>query len=134
MQRRELDNPWVPETWEAVEARIEDDSQASDVSPLDEDDSGSRWLWRGYEIVLQPGEAEGYLLNMQAPDPRLFVCWRPEGDVAKPAMVTVSYGEAARWVDASENVDGVPIPAEMAPVVRQFAELHYRREPKRKRR
>ena len=33
---------------------------------------------RGFALDLHPSEAEGYFLNLSAPDPRVFVMWRLE--------------------------------------------------------
>ena len=37
-----------------------------------------------------------------------------DGELARPATVSVSYGEAARWLDSGEQVDGVAMPREIA--------------------
>ena len=55
-------------------------------------------------------EAEGYYLNLSAPQPFVFVNWHDEDGRAVPKIVTVSYNEAARLMDAGEQVDGVPMP------------------------
>ncbi|OIR03495.1 hypothetical protein GALL_143540 [mine drainage metagenome] len=46
--------------------------------------------------------------------------------MARPQMLTVSYGEAARMMDASEQVDGVPLPADLLGWVADFAWRHFR--------
>jgi len=55
----------------------------------------------------------------------LFVVWRLEDDAPSVLMVTVSYGEAARMLDAGENVEGVPLPADLKGWVEDFARHHY---------
>jgi hypothetical protein len=57
-----------------------------------------------------------------------------DDDVARPERVTVSYHEGARWMDSDEHVDGVPLPAELVPWIREFATLHYKPEPKKQKR
>jgi hypothetical protein len=47
-------------------------------------------------------------------------------------VVTVSYGEAAAMMDSNEQVDGVPLPAELSEWVTAFARLHYRAPERRK--
>jgi hypothetical protein len=135
MQRRPLDNPWQSEKWEAVEVRPDHSSAECSIPALMErSEQGDRWLWSGLEIKLHTDEAEGYLLNVGSPEPRVFVCWRMAGEQARPELVTVSYGEASRWIEGSESVDGVPLAPELVPWIRGFAERYYRPETKRKRR
>ena len=55
-------------------------------------------------------------------------------EVARPERVTVSYHEGARWMDSDEKVDGVPLPVELLPWIRGFAEQHYKPEPKKPKR
>jgi hypothetical protein len=46
-------------------------------------------------------------------------------------MVTVSYGEAARMLDAGENVEGVPLPSELKDWIEDFAHHHFRSPEKK---
>jgi len=57
--------------------------------------------------------------------------WRMHGEEPRPHSVTVSYHEAARLLDAGEQVDAVAMPAGMAHWVAGFVEQHYRPEPKK---
>jgi len=88
-------------------------------------------LFDGCAIELHRDEAEGYYLNLIAPRPKVFVMWRMHGDEPRPHSVTVSYHEAARLLDAGEQVDAVAMPAGMAHWVWGFVEQHYRPEPKK---
>ena len=84
---------------------------------------------------LHPSEAEGYFLNLTAPDPKAFVLWRmfEEGEPpARPVIVTVSYNEAGRFMDGGEQVEGVALAEPIAALMRAFVAQHYRPEPKRK--
>jgi uncharacterized protein DUF3305 len=85
---------------------------------------------------LHPTEAEGYFLNITSPDPRIFVMWRFFDDVAepraRPVLVTVSYNEAARFMDGGEQVDGVPMVPAINEWIRAFVAVHYKPEPRRK--
>lgn len=85
----------------------------------------------GLELHLHSDEAENYLLNLSAPAPLLFVVWRMEDDEPRVLMVTVSYGEAARLLDAGENVEGVPLPDDLRGWVEDFA-LAHQRPPEKK--
>lgn len=137
LQRTPLVNRWVTERWEPV--AIEPDvAEAVVPEPvcIADDASGTRWRFGGHAIELHRSEAEGYFLNVTAPDPKVFVMWRVsetgnEPPVA-PAIVTVSYNEAARMLDGGEQVDAVPIPPEIRAAVEAFVAVHYKPEPKRK--
>ena len=72
-----------------------------------------RWLWPGFVLELVPSEGESYWLNAGAPEPKVFVALRLDDAGATPDRITVSYNEAARWMDGGETVDGVAMPAEV---------------------
>lgn len=132
MERRRLDNPWVDEAWEAVGVLPSfDENDAAPRAIVSEDDR-QHWRSGGLAIELFRDEAENYFLNMSAPIPKVFVMWRKEDDGARPMAVSVSYGEAARWLDSGEQVDGVPMSREMADWVGDYVNTHYRPEPRRK--
>lgn len=78
------------------------------------------------ELRLYSDEADNYLLNLSAPEPMLFVVWRIENDLPMVQSVTVSYGEAARMLDAGEYVEGVPLPADLRDWIEDFSRYHYR--------
>jgi hypothetical protein len=48
--------------------------------------------------------------------------------------VSLSYYDAGRWLDAQENVDQVPAPAEVLAWLNAFVNEHYVVESKRRRR
>jgi hypothetical protein len=134
MQRIALDNRWASERWEALSVELEEVAASTNaVSAL----SDSRWRCPGFEVELHPVEAEGYYLNLSARDPKVFVLWRvAEGDEpeprARPLIVTVSYNEAARFLDAGEQVDAVPMPAALLAEMESFVAKHYQPEPRKK--
>lgn len=104
--------------------------------PLDDDGGGPRWRFGGFEVELHPSEAEGYYLNVTAPEPKVFVMWRHSDDgedrPGVPVIVTVSYHQAARMLDGGEQVDALPLPAWIDGAVRRFAAEQYHPEPRRK--
>lgn len=102
--------------------------------------SATRWRFGGHVLELHRSEGEGYYLNLTSPEPKVFVMWRmlePEAQVrggpeARPELATVSYNEAARMLDGGEQVDAVPLPAEIRAWMEPFVAEHYKPEPKRK--
>jgi hypothetical protein len=135
MCRIPLANRWASERWEAVAVEgCADD--AAECTLQSDGPEGTRWRCAGHSLELHPVEAEGYYLNTSARDPKVFVLWRmAEDDVeprARPLIVTVSYSEAARFLDAGEQVDAVPMPAAILAALESFVAAHYRPEPKKK--
>ena len=139
-----LESRWASERWQPVAVEVvaprADAPAARDVvpgtGPSVRIDDGDHWRCSGFEIELHPTEAEGYFLNLTAPDPRIFVMWRLFDDgrmpPARPVLVTVSYNEAGRLMDGGEQVDGVPMLPSIAEWIRMFVDTHYKPEPRRK--
>lgn len=135
IRREPLINRWVSEKWEleAVEGDLLD-PRVENISceALTED----RWRWRGFRIDLHPSEAEGYYLNLSAPDPRVFVMWRMEEwqgvQTARPWVVTASYHEAARMMDGGETVESIPISAGIRAWLTPWLAANYKPEPRKK--
>ena len=139
IERVPLVNRWASERWGVAGVEPGDDPPAPPVK-LDADGARERWRFAGHAIELHRSEAEGYFLNVSAPDPKVFVMWRaieespaPDGEPKiRPQLVTVSYNEAARLLDGGEQVDAVPLPPDIRDWMQPFIAEHYRPEPKRK--
>jgi hypothetical protein len=92
-------------------------------------------------VELFRDEAQGYYLNATSPAPCWFVLWRLEGEasagaepIPRPFIVTLSYDEGARWMDAQETVEQVPAPPEVVEWMNAFIAEHYVPEPKKRKR
>jgi hypothetical protein len=134
MSRVPIVNRWVSEKWELT--GVEPDAGAIEISCTAL--PGNAWLWRGFTLDLHPSEAEGYYLNLSAPDPRVFVMWRLEEwegvETARPWVTTASYHEAARMMDGGETVESLTMPAAVHDWIRPWLEVNYKPEPRRKHR
>jgi hypothetical protein len=53
---------------------------------------------------------------------------------AWPELVTLSYNEAGRLLDAQERVDNVPLPTDVREWLQAFTEANYQPEPKQRKR
>ena len=137
MQRIPLVNRWAVERWEAVAVETCNDEQLAQTL-ISDDATGTRWRCTGLAIELHPSEIEGYYLNASTREPKVFVLWRmaEAGEEveprARPLIVTLSYAEAARFLDAGEQVDAVPIPTALFAALDSFVAANYRPEPRRK--
>lgn len=136
MQRSPLANRWASERWEPVAVLPAADGAAAEPERIADGTTGTRWRFAGHVLELHRTEAEGYFLNVSAPEPKVFVMWRTvDGDAqppVRPEIVSVSYNEAARMLDGGERVDAVPMAAEVRAWLDPFVALHYKPEPRRK--
>jgi hypothetical protein len=130
MERRALANRWQSETWRPV-AVVPDLAEPGPRVILEEGGC-TRWLHPGFEVVLHRDEAEGYYLNLTTDEPYMFVMWRMDDALAVPQIATPSYHEAARMMDGGAQVDGVPLPAELAAWLAEYVDANYRPEPKKR--
>jgi hypothetical protein len=132
MERVRLVDRWGSERWE-TKGVVRDISPPESAERVIRADEGTtEMLFPGMALRLNPAEAEGYYLNITSPQPKVFVLWRKDGEIARPAYLTVSYNEGTRWADSGENVDGVALPADLLPWIAEYAAEHYRPEPKKK--
>ena len=131
IERRALNNRWQNEKWEAIGV-IPDPGDAAAPRLLLQDERGAQWLHGGFRLELFRDEAENYYLNLSTPQPVVFVVRRMDGDMAVPKFVTVSYGEAARFMDSDEQVDSVPMPRDMCDWLGEFVNNNYKPEPKKR--
>jgi len=132
MERVAIDNRWVSEKWQPAAVIPGGGPVAPGVEQLEAGAERGRWLYRGLELELHRSEGEGYHLNITSPEPRVFVLWRFDGGQAVPHHVTVSYNEAARWLDGGEQVDSVAMPAAIMSWMVPWVAAHYRPEPRKK--
>jgi hypothetical protein len=133
MQRRALQNRWQSEVWEPLGV-IVNHAGGGEPSLLVEEGGVVQWLHPGFELKLFRDEAEGYYLNVSSDEPRVFIMWRMEDELAVPKFVTLSYNEAGRLMDGGEQVDTVAMPAELMAWAGGYVEENYRPEPKKRNR
>ena len=141
MRKVPTSSPWQPFRWELAEVVRNEEGFGTEPRLLHRDAAGEQWLHPALRVELFRDEAEGYYLNLATDAPCWFVMWRMEEEptiaeeaIARPVVVTLSYHEAGRWLDAQETVENVPAPGEVLEWVRAFAEAHYVPEPKKRKR
>lgn len=132
---------WQTWRWVLSEVLLQEDGFFGEPRRLLKSEDEERWLYPGFRVELFKDDAEGYYLNATTPAPCWFVLWRMEEEatlsdepVARPTMVSLSYHDAGRWLDAQETVEQVPAPAEVIEWMRAFAQEHQVIEPKRRKR
>ncbi len=133
---------WQEWRWVLHDVVIQEGEVALGPRLMRQTDDEQIWLHAGFEVILYKDDAEGYYLNSSSPAPCWFVLWRMQEEpcneqpfaLAMPTMVSVSYHDAGRWLDAQETVEQVPAPAEIAQWMQSFAEEHMVIETKKRKR
>jgi hypothetical protein len=141
MRHERIDNRWQPWRWTLAEVVPHEDAFGTEPRLLVDSADEQHWLHPGFTVELFRDDAEGYYLNVTTPAPCWFVLWRMDEEptvaaepIARPVMVSVSYHDAGRWLDAQERVDQVPAPEEVVDWLRGFVDSTYQPEPKRRKR
>ena len=127
-------NPWITHRWDVVGLTLE-----PPIEPL------ASWVRRDCPpLRLHGDEAEGYLLNVEAAEPSLFLLVRgpeesesDESDTPPQVVATsASFHEAARWIDGGATVERLPLPTGWAEAIEAYARAHLKppeeKQPKRR--
>ena len=133
LERQAVENRWASHLWRLA-AAVPDEGGAARI--LSEDECTLRRLHPGLEVALYPDEAEGYFLNVDSGVPSVFVVLRIDEASGEPYpyQATLSYNEAARWMDANERVERVPAWPDLARWMDEWVAANYRPEPKKRNR
>ena len=141
MRRQRIDNRWQPWQWELSEVVAQKPGFGTATRLMHKTEGEEVWLHPGFVVELFTDDAEGYYLNASTQSPGWFVLWRMEDDpalsaepLARPTMVSLSYHDAGRWLDAQETVEQVPAPPEVVQWLQAFVDEHHVPEPKRRKR
>src|SRR5687768_13886685 len=141
MRRERLASPWQPWRWVLDDVVLQQPGFGTEVRRIHVDGQTEHWLHPGFTVELFRDDAEGYYLNATTDAPCWFVMWRMEETATvadeplpRPVIVSLSYHDAGRWLDAQETVEQVPAPAEVVEWMRSFADAHYVPEPRRRKR
>jgi len=107
-----------------------------EVRTIEKDEHTVQRLFPGFAVTLFEDEAEGYYLNVSSGEPSVFISIRRDEESSDPYpfQATLSYNEAARWMDGGEKVERVPAWPELALWVGEWVEANYRPEPKKRQR
>ena len=100
-----------------------------------EDERVLQRIFPGFDVVLYRDEAEGYYLNASSEAPSVFVSLRLDDASGEPYpfQATLSYNEAARWMDSNERVERALAWPDLATWMGTWVEANYRPEPKKRR-
>src|SRR5438270_13349473 len=125
LERQEVESRWETHRWQLVGVVPDAGGEARTIH---EAPGMLRRLHPGFEVALFRDEAEGYFLNVSSDDPSVFVSIRHDEGAADPYpfQATLSYNEAARWMDGGEKVERTPAWPELAAWIGAWVEANYR--------
>ena len=131
--REAVESHWESERWTLIAALPD---PGGEPRTLFEDASRRHRLFPGFEVTLFPDEAHGYFLNVTTDDPSVFASIRIDEATgeAYPYQATMSYNEAARWMDGSERVERTSAWPELIDWMGAWVEANYKPEEKREKR
>lgn len=134
MQRRAVQNRWIDCVWEPWGVLASD--ERGEPRQLLDEAGVAQWLHPGFTLQLHRDEAEGYYLNVSSEVPSVFVSLRIDEESGEPYpfQATLSYNEAARWMDSNERVERVAASPEIAGWATDWVAANYRPEPKKRQR
>jgi Protein of unknown function (DUF3305) len=137
IERQKAPNAWEDWRFRIAEVLVDEGGLGQGPRTLRDDGRTAQVLHTGLTVTLHRDEAEGYYLNLTSGSPVWFVMWRVDEDDASrawPELVTLSYNEAGRLLDAQERVDNRPLPGVLCAWLQAFVDEHHRPEPKQRRR
>jgi len=133
LSRESVQSRWESHRWQLLGV-IPDVGGAAKT--IVDTDAMLQRLHPGFDVTLHNDEAEGYYLNVSSEEPSVFVSIRQDdgSEEPYPFQCTVSYNEAARWMDGSERVERAPAWPELVAWIRSWVDANYRPEPRRRQR
>ena len=141
IERQYQPNVWEDWRFRIVDVLLDDGQFGNEPRQLRDDGRTASFLHPRLPVTLHRDEVEGYYLNLSSGTPVWFVMWRKEDGepasappTATPLFVTLSYHEAGRLLDAQEQVDNVPLPAELCAWLQAYTDEHHKPEPRKRRR
>ena len=136
MEKIAINNRWQSEKWQLAGVLPDDGSQTA-PRILVEREGLMHQLFPGFLVEVFRDEGEGYYLNVTAPEPKIFVTWRvdeaSDNGAIYPHLITLSYNEAARWMDAQEKVEGIAMPADILSALSAWVAENYEPPVKKQR-
>ena len=131
LEREEVQSRWESHRWQVLGVVPDVGGEARTIL---ETPKMLRRLFPGFELTLFHDEAEGYYLNVSSDAPSVFVSIRYDEGATDPYPfeTTLSYNEAARWMDNGQKVERVAAWPELTAWMGEWVEANYRPEPKKR--
>ena len=131
------DNRWQKGCWRVagVVAGNRQGAGSPGAQQLHAATEGQQYLWTGLQVSLFRDEAESYYCNLVSDSPRVFIISSLQaGEPPRPSIATLSYDEAASYMETDALVESVDMPPELYRWTEQFVLQHYIPVKRKKRR
>jgi Protein of unknown function (DUF3305) len=130
--REKIDHPWQEYAWRPVSVFL-GAPEIGEWRELRRDATSVHYHAATLSLELHPKETIGYVANLDAGAPLVYVVLREGGDSGKPidvAVVTASpYDAEVYGYDSSEIVGTVAMPAPLIELLEAFVAEHHVEEP-----
>ena len=130
--REKIDHPWQEYAWRPVSVFL-GAPEIAEWRELRRDATSIHYHAATLSLELHPKETIGYVANLEAGEPLVYVVLREGGDSGKPidvAVVTASpYDAEVYGYDGSEIVGTVAMPAPLIELLEAFVAEHHVEEP-----
>lgn len=134
LEKRPAVSRWAQNYWSAS-AVIVGESAHQQVTLVHEQQGVQQYLYPALPLRLYIDECAGYYHNLSSPNPSCYIIASIDANgTPQPQRITLSFDEANAYLQGSEEVYAVPLPAELYRWSEAFVLQHYVPEKKRKRR
>lgn len=127
---------WSAPQWELISVLPgQDIAPGGERVTLNEDETGSRYLWGGLKLSFYKDASEGYWYNLLSQSPYIFViCSGEEADEdLEPRFVTVNQDEATAHMESHDLVLSTPMSPELCEFLERYVVTYYQPQVKKKR-
>ena len=136
-RKRRDDKPWTVDHWSVIGLLPAQASKEFEKTVLRDDGILSQYSWRGYDVALYLDDIESYHFNLEGESLWSFVIGEyadaeDEAGEIVALLVTLSYDEAASYMETDSLVSDLPIPGEIQLWVERYVLDHYRPVEKKK--
>jgi hypothetical protein len=130
VERRRIDNPWLPERWQAV-AVLPGGLPLTPWTVLEEGDGWTRYYAGTAALELFRTETDNYRHNLESSRPSVYVILRRGGEPGLSLLgATVDPGEIDAHSDAGDDlIEALPLPAPVADWMRSYIARHHVERP-----
>lgn len=136
LQRLKIDNPWIEEKWQAIGVipAKNNTTQTSEIILISNINNEPIYQYNGFILELVHDELDSYYQNIASNHASIFVvCHENDDNSPNPFLVTLSYDEAAIYMETDETVYAVAIDVQIYQIIERFVLENYKPERRKKR-
>jgi hypothetical protein len=136
LQRFKIDNPWITEKWQAIGVipTKKNTGKTNEITLISNINNEPIYRHDGFILELVHDELDSYYQNLVSANANIFiVCREEDDDRPKPFLVTLSYDEAAIYMETDETIYTVAIDIQIYQTIERFVLENYKPEKRKKR-